>query len=168
MNQFVKLIPLLFPLVHPKLQNFVRCLISAFVILILIWGVLILIRGILKVLQTKEIKRGFAGAKSFGKILAVEIKKGLQLPTRYPFLELIGGIFITINSYLISLCLFAIFTLFSVLAIVTDDMSALKRLLALSVAAIFLLLVRFFFAEGERGRLSVPVLWRNFRKRRKS
>ena len=142
----------LIPLIRPEYQDLAGHLVS------------ILLRGsilyaILHVLQTKEMRALFQGLKEFGKSFLKQAATQLILPTKYPCLEFVSSVAMTIVDYLMFLTFFALSMLFGVMAILSDAATPSSKTVVLFVSGLVLLVARFFFAEGERTRIALPTLW---------
>lgn len=126
--------------------------------------ILITLNWVLKQLQMKEMRFFLSKLRRLGKALLVKITKKLQVPIKYPSLELFESVLFTIYCYLMTLYLYTIFVWIKVLTFLNNDVIIEKRMIAYLLALFFILLARLFFAEGERNRVIISVLWRNLRK----
>ncbi len=153
MKQFAELISI----IQPEFQGIASYLFSILV-------VLVILNWVLRQLQTKEMKFFLRKSWQLSKAYLGEIAKKSQVPTKYPSLEFIGSVLFTIFCYLMTLYLYTIFVWIRFVAFQNDNVSVWKRMVAFLLAIFFILFARFFFAEGERNRFTIPVLWKNLRK----
>ena len=136
-------------------QDYVQWLLTGLVILTVI-------NLILKQLFTPEMKKAWAAAKAIGGTLAnfaKDFAKSLDLPVKYPCAELFAHSVFMLNNYLAALYFFAFFALVAVLTVVADGISPWQRLAGATLSAVAILFARFCFAEAERGRVTLPVLY---------
>ena len=136
-------------------QDYLQWLLTGLVILIII-------NRILKQLFTPEMKNAWAAAKTVGGTLAnfaKDFAKLLDLPVKYPCAELFAHSIFMLNNYLATLYFFAFFMLTAVLTVVAEGISPWQRLAGVTFSAVVILLARFCFAEAERGRVTLPILY---------
>lgn len=143
----------------PAAQNYVHWLFTGLV-------VLAILNRILKQLFTPEMKKAWAAAKAIGGTLAnfaKQFAKSLELPVKYPYAELLVNVLFMLNNYLGALYFFALFALAAVLTVVVEGASPWQRLAVAAFSAIAIIFARFVFAEAERSRVALPVLYSNCR-----
>lgn len=136
-------------------QDYVWCLLTGLV-------VLVIANLILKQLFTPEMKKAWAAAKAIGGTLtnfAKDFAKLLDLPVKYPRAELVVHSLFMLNNYLAALYFFAFFVLAAVLTVTVDSLFPWQRLAGMAFSAIAIIFAWFFFAEAERGRIALPVMY---------
>ncbi|MEQ1533428.1 MAG: hypothetical protein HOO97_07630 [Sideroxydans sp.] len=141
-------------------QEYVQWLLTGLV-------VLIIFNLIIKQLRTPGMKSAWRAAKAVGdtlKSFSLEFSKTLELPVKYPRVELFVHALFVINNYLAALYFFAFFVLVSVLTVVADAMTSWQRLAGVAFSIIALIFARFCFAEAERGRIAFPILYAKCRR----
>lgn len=150
MKQLAELISM----IQPEFQGIASYLFSILIILIIF-------NLVLKQLQMKEMRFFLSKLRRLDEALLVKITKNLQVPIKYPSLELLESVLFTIYCYLMTLYLYTIFVWINFLIFMSTNVSIGKRMTAYLLALFFILVARLFFAEGERNRFSIPVLWKN-------
>lgn len=139
----------------PSAQDYVQWLLTGLVILVIA-------NRILKQLFTPEMKKAWAAAKAIGGTLgnfAKDFSKSLDLPVKYPCVELLLHVLFMLNNYLAALYFFALFALVAVLTVMVDGLSPWQRLAGVTFGAVAIIFARFCFAEAERGRVAFPVMY---------
>ena len=133
-------------------------------VLWLVTGLIVLgiVNLILKQIQTPEMKKAWIAAKSLGGSLAnfsKEFAKDLELPVKHPCGVFIAKILYTLTNYLLALYLLALSVLVAVLSVEAVSVSPWQRLVGVAFSAAVLIFALFCFAEAERGRVSLPLLY---------